>query len=173
MRKTFFCSMAVRVSPMPLRSPTVIRPAPMAWSLRTRVLRVSLWVEPGGASALLKLGFRNKSLPFIELISSRSSALLTPVARSWVFTKATLVIRFLLTTGGVAVGGGLGRTSDSVVAVASVVAFTAGVAVGSRGAGVARAQASSRGDVSTIPPRPAVAFRNARRFITRSMLRIS
>jgi hypothetical protein len=52
-------------------------------------------------------------------------------------------------------------------------AFTAGVAVGSRRAGVARAQASSRGDVSAMAPRLAVAFRNALRFIACSMLRIS
>lgn len=46
------------------------------------ILKVSLWVEPGGASPLLKLGFRNRSLPFIEGIYNRSSALLTPATRS-------------------------------------------------------------------------------------------
>ena len=60
---------------------------------------------------------------------------------------------------------GLGRTGAPVVAVALAVAFAAGVVVGSGRAGVARTQASSSGAVSAIPPRPAMAFRNTRRFI--------
>src|SRR3954469_25649595 len=81
--------MTSRVSPMPLRSPSVSGPAPMALSWRIKATSVSSCVEPGVGSELLKFGLMKMSLPRNFSMPSSSMARFTPAARSVVLTKAT------------------------------------------------------------------------------------
>src|SRR5262249_25428574 len=84
-----FFSITSRVLPMPLRSPMVNGPAPIEFNFFTIAASVCSLVEPGVASALLKLGLRKRSLPWNLPSPRRSIAWATPLARSVVFTKAT------------------------------------------------------------------------------------
>ncbi len=68
----------------------------MSQSLRTRKIRVSLWVEPGKASAVLKLGLTRTSLPLTGFVCRASMERSTPVLRSVVRTRETRLVRLLL-----------------------------------------------------------------------------
>ena len=88
-RRMSFAAMTSRVTPMPLRSPIVIGPAPRARSSPTSALSVSMWVDPGVGSPLLKLGLMKRSLPLKPAGSSSAIARLTPSAWLAATTNAT------------------------------------------------------------------------------------
>jgi len=79
------------VSGGPLRSPMVMPLAPMDLSLSTSCSRVSLWVDPGNGSAVLKFGLSRTSLPCTGLLPRSSMAFPMPTTLSAVFTRATFV----------------------------------------------------------------------------------
>ena len=61
----------------------------MAQISSTNAINVSLCVEPGGISAVLKLGLINTFFPLTGLIWSAFKEVFTPFFRLSVFTRAT------------------------------------------------------------------------------------
>jgi hypothetical protein len=69
--------------------------APMDLSVRMSCVSVSLCVEPGKGSAVLKFGLSSTSFPFTGLMPSSSTARLMPLARSAVLIQEIFVCPFL------------------------------------------------------------------------------
>jgi hypothetical protein len=65
--------------------------APISLKCNIKCVRVSLCVEPGKGSAVLKFGFRRTSFPFTGFTPKISIALLIPELLSEVLTRATVV----------------------------------------------------------------------------------
>src|SRR3989339_1003491 len=74
-----------------LRSPTLMDLAPILQSSSTSAAKVSLCVEPGVGSAVLKLGLIRTCFPFAGLTPSAFREALTPPSRSAVFARTTLL----------------------------------------------------------------------------------
>ena len=80
----------------PLLSPIVIFFAPISFKCNIKFVSVSLWVDAGKGSAVLKFGLRSTSFPFTGFIFRSSTALLMPVALSEVLIREIFDFMFLL-----------------------------------------------------------------------------
>ena len=90
----FFSLRTSDVSGGPLLSPMVILFAPIFFKCNIRLVSVSLWVEPGKWSAVLKFGL-SKTFFFFTVFTPRMSiAFLMPDSLSEVFTRETFDFLF-------------------------------------------------------------------------------
>ncbi len=88
-----FRSITPRVCGGPLDSPSVTPRASRSRSSVTSWLSVSLCVEPGASSAVLKLGFTTTRFPAMPSGLNSFSTSATPRLRSAVRTSATRLVR--------------------------------------------------------------------------------
>jgi hypothetical protein len=85
-------SMTFFVCGGPLLSPREIWAAPRDFSSRMIWRSVSLWVEPGAASAVLKFGLMRTDLPLGDAAPRSRKTSLTPWTRSVVLIRTTVVV---------------------------------------------------------------------------------
>ncbi len=84
-----FLSKTCGVGSGPLRSPMVRLLAPISRTRSRSALRVSLWVEPGVSSEVLKFGLMRTFFPLNGSIFRRSRHFFTPSALEPVMTRTT------------------------------------------------------------------------------------